>query len=326
MNVTSFVIGLAAIGLLGFANQRGPICTVGAIREIVIERRYRRLAALLEASLWVGGGLVILNAAGLLPHAPQGYRASTTTVVGGVLLGIGAFINGTCAVGTIAGIGARQWAYLATLAGFFLGSLAMVWLAAPQRLDDPSIILMASAWLLTACIVVFIVRLLTHGRSIRRTGVQPLRYIWSPHVATTIMGLSFLVVFVTVGGWSYTDTLGRLARGATFEMLPSLLLFVALFLGALIGGWTAGESGIKPRKGVTAGRCLLGGGLMGVGATLVPGNSDGLILIGMPLLRPYAWIAFASMCMTIYIATVLARASGTRANPDGARKHERGSG
>jgi len=321
MDFIPFMIGLAAIGLLGFANQRGPICTVGAIREIVIERRYVRLVALLEASLWVGGGLVILNAAGLLPQAPQGYRASTATVVGGVLLGIGAFINGTCAVGTIAGIGARQWAYLATLAGFFLGSLAMVWLAAPQRLDDGSIILMASAWLMTACIVVFVVRLLTHGRSIRRTGVKPLNYIWSPHVATTIMGLSFLVAFITVGGWSYTDTLAKLARGATFEAMPSLLLFAALFMGALIGGWTAGASGIKPRKDVTAGRCLLGGGLMGVGATLVPGNSDGLILIGMPLLRPYAWIAFVSMCITIYVATVLTLPSGTQAHSDGARQH-----
>ena len=307
MKVLSFLIGMAAIGLLGFANQRGGICTVGAIREIVVERRYGRLVALFEASILVGVGLIILNAAGLLPQAPRGYRAGTATVVGGVLLGIGSFMNGSCAIGTIARIGARQWAYFATLAGFFLGSLAMVWLAAPERLDDGSIILIASAWLMTACIVLFIVRLLTHGRSIRRTGIKPLRYIWSPHVATTIIGLSFLVAFVTVGGWSYTDTLAGLARGTTFEVMPSLLLFLALFTGALIGGWTAGASGIKPPKAATVGRCLIGGGLMGVGAALIPGGSDGLILIGMPLLWPYAWIAFASMCITIYIATLLAR-------------------
>ena len=54
------------------------------------------------------------------------------------------------------------------------------------------------------------------------------------------------------------------------------------------------------------------GGLMGVGATLVPGGSDGLILIGMPLLWPYAWIAFASMCITIYIATLLAQPNATQ--------------
>jgi hypothetical protein len=312
MKVLSFLIGMAAIGLLGFANQRGGICTVGAIREIVVERRCGRLVALVEASILVGVGLIVLNAAGLLPQAPRGYRAGTATVVGGVLLGIGSFINGSCAIGTIARIGARQWAYFATLAGFFLGSLAMVWLAAPERMDDGSIILIASAWLTTGCIALFIARLLTHGRSIRRTGIPPLHYIWSPHVATTIIGLCFLVVFVTVGGWSYTDTLAGLARGTTLEVVPTLLLFLALFTGALIGGWTAGASGIKFPKATTVGRCLIGGGLMGVGAALIPGGSDGLILIGMPLLWPYAWIAFASMCITIFIATLLTRPNALR--------------
>lgn len=314
MNATSFVIGMAAIGVMGFANQRGPICTVGAIREIVTERRFIRFSALLEASLWVGGGLVLLNGAGLLPHMPQGYRATAATIVGGSLLGIGAFLNGTCAVGTIARIGAGQWAYLATLLGFFLGSLAMAWLAAPQQLSEGSIVLIASVWLLAACIVLLALRLLSHGRNIWRAGPGPLRYVWSPHVATTVMGLSFLVALVTVGRWSYTDTLGALAHGARIELVPSLLLFLALLGGALIGGWTAGSSGPAFPKGTRAGRCLLGGGLMGIGATLVPGGNDALILIGMPLLWPYAWIAFASMCLTIYIATLLAR---PRSQPSG---------
>lgn len=320
MNVISFVIGMAAIGLLGFANQRGGICTVGAIREIVVERRCGRLAALIEASIWVGVGLIVLNAAGLLPQAPRGYRAGTATVVGGVLLGIGSFINGSCAIGTIARIGFRQWACIATLVGFFLGSLAMARLAAPERLDDGSIILLASAWLMTTCIALFIARLFTHGRSIRRTGVAPLRYIWSPHVATTIIGLSFLIVFVTIGSWSYTDMLAGLARGTTLDAVPSLLLFFALLTGALIGGWTAGESGIKPPK-ATVGRCLIGGVLMGVGAALIPGGNDGLILIGMPLLWPYAWIAFASMCITIYIATLLVRRRASQHQADPTSTH-----
>ncbi|WP_208456933.1 YeeE/YedE thiosulfate transporter family protein [Lysobacter solisilvae (ex Woo and Kim 2020)] len=308
MNAVSFAIGMVAIGLMGFANQRGPICTVGAIREIVTENRYVRFSALLEASLWVGGGLVLLNGAGLLPQMPQGYVASAATIIGGALLGLGAFINGTCAVGTIARIGARHWAYLWTLVGFFLGSLAMAWLALPRRSDDGSILLVASAWLIAACGVLLTVRLLTHGRGLWRTRITPLRYVWSPHVATTILGLCFLIAFVTVGAWSYTDTLGGLARGMTSRLVPSLLLFLALFTGALIGGWTTDASGANLPKGAPARNCLLGGGLMGAGAALVPGGNDGLILIGMPLLWPYAWTAFASMCVTIYMATLFAHA------------------
>jgi hypothetical protein len=42
--------------------------------------------------------------------------------------------------------------------------------------------------------------------------------------------------------------------------------------------------------------------MMGAAATLIPGGNLGLILVGMPLLWPYAWLAFASVCVTIYVA------------------------
>jgi hypothetical protein len=54
-------------------------------------------------------------------------------------------------------------------------------------------------------------------------------------------------------------------------------------------------------------RCLIGGVLMGWGSLLIPGGNDGLILVGMPLLWPYAWIAFATMCLTIGGAQTLQR-------------------
>ena len=49
---------------------------------------------------------------------------------------------------------------------------------------------------------------------------------------------------------------------------------------------------------------------MGLGSLLIPGSNDGLILIGIPLLRPYAWLALASMCLAIAAALVLQRAWG----------------
>jgi len=306
MNVIVAIVGMTSIGLMGFANQRGPICTVGAIREIVTEHRFVRFAALMEAALWVGGGLVVLDGLGLLPRVPHGYRMGAATVAGGAVFGLGSFINGTCAIGTIARIGARHWSYLATLVGFALGSMVMGWQVAPEQLDDRSVVLMASAWLMSTCIVLLVARLLMHGQSIWRASVQPMPSVWSPYVATTVMGLSFLVVLVTVGSWSYTDTLAALVRGTAFDWALSLLLFTALFVGALIGGWTTDMSGSGLPKGAPAWRCLIGGILMGAGAALVPGGNDSLLLVGMPLLLPYAWIAFASMSVTIYIATVIA--------------------
>jgi hypothetical protein len=47
--------------------------------------------------------------------------------------------------------------------------------------------------------------------------------------------------------------------------------------------------------------------IMGLGATLIPGGNTGLILIGVPLLQPYAWLAFLVICLTIFIAIRLSR-------------------
>jgi toxin CptA len=46
---------------------------------------------------------------------------------------------------------------------------------------------------------------------------------------------------------------------------------------------------------------------MAWGSLLIPGSNDGLILIGIPLLRPYAWLAFATMCVTVAAALWLRR-------------------
>jgi toxin CptA len=48
---------------------------------------------------------------------------------------------------------------------------------------------------------------------------------------------------------------------------------------------------------------------MGWGGLLVPGHNDGLILVGMPLLLPYAWVAFLTMCASIAAALAFERAA-----------------
>jgi toxin CptA len=51
---------------------------------------------------------------------------------------------------------------------------------------------------------------------------------------------------------------------------------------------------------------------MGWGSLLIPGSNDGLILIGIPLLRPYAWLAFAVMFAVIAAAMLIRGAWGNQ--------------
>src|SRR5260221_14122521 len=95
MHEGAFLIALVAVGIMGFANQRGGTCTVAAFEEVVFKGRFKRLIALFEASLWAGTGLVLLNSAGSLAAVPANYAAGGGTMAGGGRFWPWGFVDGT---------------------------------------------------------------------------------------------------------------------------------------------------------------------------------------------------------------------------------------
>jgi toxin CptA len=149
-------------------------------------------------------------------------------------------------------------------------------------------------------------RLFEVARSARRGDFAA--HIWSPRQATALIGVAFVVMMLTVGGWAYTELLADLAlRGMAANTLPRALLFLALLGGAVAGGWTAGRLRPAWPEPATLVRCLLGGWLMGVGSLLIPGGNDGLILVGLPLLQPHAYAAIAGMAVAIAAGLMIQR-------------------
>lgn len=317
----TFAVAAACTIVMGLAIQRGATCTVAAVDEVIDRRGTTRLMALVEASVWVTVGLLVANRFGWLAAVPSGFELTGWTVFGAALLGLGAFFNGACVFGTIARFGSGQWAYIATPVGFYLGCLTVerVFAPAPARaLAAGSIVLTASDTVVWLVVALLIARLLGaivgHRKTIRELVT---RHLWSPHAATAVIGITFLVTLVLVGAWSYTEALADFAHGMTMNVAMRGFLLLCLLVGALIGGWTAGLFKHTQITAAGVARCLGGGVLMGWGSLLIPGGNDGLILVGMPLLWPYAWIAFATMCVTIGSALLLRRRwTGQR---DGAR-------
>jgi len=311
----AFLVAALCAGVMGYAIQRGATCTVAAVDEIVTGRTCQRLLSLLEAALWVAGGLVIANEIHVLPKMPAGYAVSGWTVIGGALLGLGAYVNGACVFGAIARFGSGEWAYLLTPLGFYLGCLsvgAVFGVPMPKKLDHGSPVLQASMWLLLPFLGFVLWRVVRPWRAervaMRTRWHQALaERIWSPHAATTVIGVTFVVMLLLVGGWAYTDVLAELARGMTASVGARTVLALALLAGAALGGWTAGRFRSTRIGAAQVLRCLAGGVLMGWGSLLLPGGNDGLILVGMPLAWPYAWLAFATMCVTIATAQLAGR-------------------
>jgi toxin CptA len=299
----AFVVVALCAGTMGFAIQRGATCTVAAVEEVVQRRGAGRLIALVEASAWVAGGLLIAHRLQWLAQLPVGYALSAWTLGGAALLGLGAFITRACVFGAIARLGSGEWAYAATPLGFYLGCLSVTTVFAPApapALAASPVLLAAPAitvWLVAAFFAWRIAAALVAHRGRLRVLVG--QRLWSPHAATTVIGLAFLVMLVLAGAWAYTDVLADLARGMARGVGARTVLVACLLAGAIVGGWTAGRLRVTRIRAGELARCLVGGVLMGWGSLLIPGGNDGLILVGMPLLWPYAWAAFATMCLTI---------------------------
>jgi len=305
-----FFAAVFLVGVMGFAIQRGATCTVAAVDELLHKRRAHRLRSLLEAALWVSGGILLARALQLSAIMPTGFDVGWSTFVGATLLGFGAWLNGACVFGAIARFGNGEWAYSFTPAGFFVGALAFQSLArgtAPLQPSPSLSPVLASTQLLAALFAVFVFwRLAT--ALLAKPGAQPFlpwlrESVWAPGAATVVIGITFVIVLFLMGAtWAYTDVLAELAGGKGMNSLPRSLLLLALLLGAVLGGVTAKRFAHTPLSCQSVGRCFIGGVLMGLGSLTIPGSNDGLILIGMPLLWPHAWVAFAVMCLTIAAA------------------------
>lgn len=304
---SAILAGLLCAAIMGHAIQRGGTCMVAAVEELVRDRRMTRLAAMGEAGLWVVLGLLLARAAGHLPVAPAAYPVGIGTVLGGALLGLGAFANGACVLGSIARLGSGKWAYCATPLGYFAGCLPLGLIpAAPPPAGAGSLVLAGSAILVLAAPLSLYA--LWRGRSalhaVRNGMVRA--HVWAPHQATMVIGIAFVVMMLILGNWSYTQVLADAAHGMFAGQSVRLALFAALLAGAIHGGWTAGTLAPALPRARDLARCFAGGFLMGTGSMLVPGGNDGLVLLGLPLLLAYAWVAIAGMVATLLIAPMIA--------------------
>jgi len=306
----NIVLATLAAGTMGYAIQRGATCAVAAVDEVVNKGSGKRLWAMLEASLWVTLGLSLAQRLHWLDALPSGHALTPWTVLGAALLGVGAWVNKACVFGAVARLGSGEWAYAASPVGYWVGCITVTQLfTVPAMPKLPSNTLMSIAasgalWPLLALMVWRFYGVFRRNRlsDLPKALGTARTALWKPHGATIIIGFAFLATILLVGTWAYTDVLAQLAQGMRKSLAVGGLMAVALLSGAMWGGYTAGRMRWSPVSVEMLCRCFVGGVLMAWGSLLIPGSNDGLILIGMPLLWPYAWVGFFIMCVTVGVA------------------------
>jgi uncharacterized membrane protein YedE/YeeE len=298
------------VGTFGFAILRGGVCTLAAIEEVALKNSWTRLQAFAETWLWVLGVFLIAHLGFGFDLKSANYEIGISTIVGAVLLALGAYINQACPFGSIAAIGSGYWSYLATPVGFFIGCLIKFSFArsiVPTHDAHTSVVFDAAPVLIIPVAAFLCWRLHKVTRHLRMKGIarEALRSYWSPLSAAIVVGISFALTAIVFGGWSYTELLADLAAQKSDLILERLCFLCALLTGAIVGGLT--ERGWSPKPPTMSGicRCSIGGIIMGFGSRLVPGAHDGMTLIGQPLLLPFAWLAMFTMYATLFATYTL---------------------
>ena len=284
--------GMALLGLLGFilgfALNHGSICTVIATRELVSEKRPARFIALVECAVWAAILYAIL---GISPTMPHGWSPLGYLVPAAMLFGIGTYVNGACVFGSVGHFGNGNIDF-----GFaFLGIFAMFYIDSLFGLlpDQPPISASLPRGPVLLGIALLAILALRLGLSLRSES-----NFWQLTLAMAAIGITFTILAIFAPGFSITASVGSIIS------LPvaGVAIAVCMFGGSLVSARLMKRQFILKWPTITTiVRRTLGGILMGVGALLIPGGNDTLLMIGFPM---GAWQA--ALAYVLFVATVAA--------------------
>jgi hypothetical protein len=309
MEPIAFMLALLAVFAMGFFVQRGATCMVATVEEVVARGKWNRAGALAEAAIWSTGLLLIASALGAMMASPKAFEPGWIPVIGGALLGFGAWVNGACVFGTIARLGNGELRMAGTLLGYPAGTLLFASLAEMRMPAVPAhaVAPVTAMALGAAFAALFVVRA---GLAWRAGGFcgprQVARMIQQPWPATVLIGLTVAAAYLFVGGaWAWMDVFNALPRGNIMDIGWRGVLFAALVAGSLAGGISGGHLKLELPNPYAFLACLAGGALMAMGSLLIPGYNDSLILFGASFLLPHAILALAAMALVVAAAVWL---------------------
>ncbi len=293
--------GLALLGVLafvlGFAINHGSICTAIATTELVSEKRPARFIALVEGAVWAALVYAILE---MSPTMQQGWSPLGYLVPAAILFGIGTYVNGACVFGSVGHFGNGDLNF-----GFaFLGIFAVFYIESLFGLlpDQPPII--ASMPLGPVLLAIALLAILALRLGVSLGSESNFRRLT---LSMGAIGITFTILAVFAPGFSITASVGSIVS----IPVAGTVVSVCMFGGSLVSARFSKHQFIlkwPTIKNIV--RRTLGGLLMGLGALLIPGGNDTLLMIGFPM---GAWQAALAYVLFVASLAALIAKFGSRA-------------
>jgi hypothetical protein len=218
--------------------------------------------------------------------SPLGYL-----VPAAILFGIGTYVNGACVFGSVGHFGNGDIDF-----GFaFLGIFAVSYIASLFGLlpDQPPTSASLPVGLLLLAAALLAILALRLGLSLGSES-----NFWPLTLSMGAIGITFTILAIFAPGFSITASVGSIIS----IPVAGAAIAVCMFGGSLVSARFMKRRFILKWPTIeTIVRRTVGGILMGVGALLIPGGNDTLLMIGFPMGAWQAALAYA-----LFVGTVAA--------------------
>ena len=331
------VTGLALGAVLGWVMQRGRFCVTGMIRDIFLNKTWRGFTALLIVIAVHAVGLAVLTTAGVITPEYKQF-APLAVVLGGLLFGMGIVLAGGCASGTwYRSAEGLIGSWLALI--FYAGSAAAMKGGSLNALNEgmrswtlPITTIHGSLgisvwWLVIpfALGVGFLTRhfLAQEARApkmatlkSKKTGLAHLlaEKPWHFYPTAAIIGALGVLAWPLSAATGRNDGLGITSPSSNLsKFLVSgedtvdwgVMLVLGLLVGAFFAAKASGEFRLRVPSGEQAVRSVIGGVLMGVGASAAGGCTVGNGMVQTSLFSYQGWVALLFIAIGIWAAAKL---------------------
>jgi uncharacterized protein len=314
MSVLQIFAVLAPLAFaVGFALQRGNVCSVLAARQIAWTGRWSRLHGLLLASAWAFAVIVPIAWYGAGPFKTSGQLPlSFLPVIGGVLYAVGCCVNGACIFGVCSRLTAGNLSFIFTIPGMAAGAtLAELAHVAPSASQLQPTLAAQPNWplfVLWLTVVAFLAWVVWRMLRVHwRAGITLANLLrqsrWRSALAAVIIGVIGGLLFATDVPWIYPALIRRVAfylAGSRADFpLETIVGSASLFLGGMAAAGYHGRFVFSAPHPLPALQSLIGGIVMGFAWALIPGGNDAMVLYLVPSLALHGILAYFAMLTTL---------------------------
>lgn len=308
----------------GFATRRASLCLVRATTEIINRKPAKTMFFVVQAMVIALS--ITIPAMLLFPDyisLTDSYSISFYLFLGAFLYGVGAFLNGSCALGTLNQLMNGKIEYSGSIVGMALGFFCFLLIQefiVLKETDNSMIVNYKFLFLLPLMFVVWSVTIIQTRKFLKESEGNKLkkikRYITSSvarnYIGVTIFGFCSGALYLILGGaWDYTNFI-RTAETIILEqgqsnvnLTPIIVTTSALIIGMGVASLLSKDFNFTKAAPKEFAVKILSGSLMGFSAGLIPGGNDTLILHGIPGLAIHAPIALVTIMLAIAVATYI---------------------